>query len=176
MDNSEPHRADNRSAEAELNAILKSIPDPRGGLPDEVFHFIRQVTPLLNVDLLVQCEKGTLLAWREDEYHVGWHIPGGIVRFREPLRARIDAVADIELGVAVESDPEPCAMNELRDHPRGHFLSLLYRCRVHAELPVSRLYSGSRRPAKGALSWIRGVPADLYPAQQFYAGWLAAIP
>lgn len=168
------HRADDTAVEEKLSAILKSIPDPRGGLPDAVFHFVRQVTPLLNVDLLLQCEKGALLAWREDEYHVGWHIPGGIVRFREPLKTRINAVAEIELGAAVESDSDPCAMNEFRDHSRGHFLSLLYRCRLRTELPASRMYRGAGLPAQGALSWIQGVPADLYPAQQFYVGWLAA--
>ncbi len=155
-----------------LDDVLATIEDPRKGLPDEVFDFVRRVTPLVNVDLLIQRNGESLLAWREDEYARGWHVMGGIVRFREPLKKRIDAVAAQEIGVAVESEASPCAMNEVRSMERAHFISLLYRCRLMEAIDASRMFSGNGKPDNGALAWIRGVPADLYPDQRFYADWL----
>jgi ADP-ribose pyrophosphatase YjhB (NUDIX family) len=154
-----------------LENILANM-DPRAGLPDEVFHFVRKVTPLINVDLLIRRDGRTLLAWREDEYDTGWHVPGGIVRFREALRSRIDAVALTEIGATVDSEPSPSNLAELRQHSRGHFISLLYRCTLTSEIDPARMYSGDGKPANGALSWIEGVPHDLYPAQLFYRDWL----
>jgi colanic acid biosynthesis protein WcaH len=160
------------TAETDMENVLANMSDPQNGLPDEVFHFIRKVTPLINVDLLIRRDKSTLLAWREDEYEQGWHIPGGIVRFREAFQSRIDAVARTEIGVTVESEPSPCDLTELRHHPRGHFISLLYRCTLTSEIDPARIYSGQGKPTNGILSWIEGVPHDLYSAQLFYRDWL----
>lgn len=161
-----------RSMVADLERIRAGLENPEQGLPDPVFDFIRQVTPLINVDLLIRRDDRTLLAWREDEYHTGWHIPGGIIRMRESLKARIDLVALNELGAIVESEPAPCAIAELRDYARGHFISLLYRCRLVTELDASRMSSAEQKPRHGELCWIRGVPQEFYPAQRFYAEWL----
>jgi ADP-ribose pyrophosphatase YjhB (NUDIX family) len=155
-----------------FETILANMDDPRNGLPDEVFHFVRKVTPLINVDLLIRRDGCTLLAWREDEYHQGWHIPGGIVRFREALHVRIDAVAQSEIGATVKSEALPCNLAQLRHHSRGHFISLLYRCSSTSEINEARFYSGQGEPCNGTLSWIEGVPKDLYPAQDFYKDWL----
>jgi ADP-ribose pyrophosphatase YjhB (NUDIX family) len=160
------------TVEVDLENVLANMSDPRSGLSDEVFHFIRRVTPLINVDLLIRRDGRTLLAWREDEYDKGWHIPGGIVRFREEFHARIEAVALAEIGATVESEAFPCNLSQLRHHPRGHFISLLYRCSLTGEIEPSRIFSGQGKPANGSLSWIEGVPPDLYPAQLFYKDWL----
>ncbi len=160
------------AGERDFEDILASMSDPQNGLSDEMFHFIRRVTPLVNVDLLVRLGGRTLLAWREDEYDKGWHIPGGIVRFREALHSRIDAVALQEIGATVESELLPCSLNQVRDHPRGHFISLLYRCSLTSEIDPARFYWGHGKPEIGSLSWVEGVPYDLYPAQHFYRDWL----
>jgi ADP-ribose pyrophosphatase YjhB (NUDIX family) len=160
------------TVETDLENILANMSDPRNGLPDEVFHFIRKVTPLINVDLLIRRDGHALLAWREDEYDKGWHVPGGIVRFREAFHARIDAVALTEIGATVESEPSPCNLAEIRELRRGHFVSLLYRCRLTSEIDPARIYSGHGKPANGSLSWIEGVPDNLYPMQLFYKDWL----
>src|SRR5450631_77909 len=117
----------NSSQKTQLEQILAGIADPRLGLPDEVFHFIRRLTPLMNVDLLIRRDNETLLAWREDEFETGWHIMGGIIRYRESALTRIAEVARIEIGATVTSEPSPCNMFSELDHPRGHFISLLYR-------------------------------------------------
>ena len=54
-------------------------------LPEELFRFISTISPLVNVDLLIKDDTNrTLLTWRDDEhYGAGWHVPGGIIRFKE---------------------------------------------------------------------------------------------
>ena len=160
------------TVETDLENVLANMSDPRTGLPDEVFHFIRKVTPLVNVDLLIRRDGRTLLAWREDEYDKGWHIPGGIVRFREAFHSRIEAVALAEIGATVESEASPCNIAQLRQHSRGHFIALLYHCSLTSEIDPARVYSGRGKPANGSLSWIEGLPHDFYPAQLFYKDWL----
>src|SRR4030042_2731238 len=73
-----------------IAALDRQVPNPSAGLPEELFLYISRTTPLVNVDLLIKDENGrTLLAWRDDQYSgKGWHVPGGIGRFKEPLERR----------------------------------------------------------------------------------------
>ena len=55
------------------------------------------------IDMLVQHIKDenerTLLSWRDDQFTgSGWHVPGGIVRFKETMEARLGKVAETEIG------------------------------------------------------------------------------
>src|SRR5436305_7642155 len=90
---------------------------PAGGLPEEFFLFLSRYTPLINVDLLIQDDRRrTLLTWRQDErYGAGWHVPGGIIRYKETAEARIRATAQRELGAEVEWDPDPIAIEQSMD-------------------------------------------------------------
>lgn len=73
-----------------LDLIEKQIKDPTVGLPEEVFLFISRITPMINVDLLIKDESGrTLLSWRDDYTGKGWHVPGGIIRYKEKIDTRI---------------------------------------------------------------------------------------
>ncbi|MDB4264988.1 hypothetical protein N9893_02880, partial [bacterium] len=83
-----------------ITSLDRSIQNATEGLPDEVFYFVSRTTPLVNVDLLIKDEDGrTLLAWRDDLYSgTGWHVPGGIVRFKETFESRVLKVAEIEIG------------------------------------------------------------------------------
>ena len=87
-----------------IEVLSSSIKDSREGLPKEVFLFISKLTPIVNVDLLIQDErKRTLLTWRDDGFYApGWHIPGGIIRFKESTATRIQAVGRQELGAEGE--------------------------------------------------------------------------
>src|SRR4051812_2311240 len=88
-----------------LGEALREIPAPERGLPDAAFSFALKIVPMVNVDLLVKAKDGrTLLAWREDEYGTGWHIPGGIIRLGEMTQDRIHAVADHELAAQVSAE------------------------------------------------------------------------
>ncbi len=143
---------------------------PGMDLPEELFLFISRVTPLVNVDLLVKDEHGhTLLTWRDDEFYgSGWHVPGGIIRYKEHAADRIRKVAEQEIGSPVEFDPVPIViietMSEQRE--RGHFLSMLYRCRLLGEPdPALRALE---RPRRGDWKWHTGTPDDLLPVHQVY--------
>jgi colanic acid biosynthesis protein WcaH len=158
--------------EKQLQRVVEAIPDPCQGLPDPVFDFVLKVTPVINVDLLVQDDGGrALLSWREDPFGTGWHIPGGIVRYRERLETRIAAVARLELGTTVEAEDQPCDMVQFNREPRGHFISLLFRCRL-TEGPDEALMQRYGVRENGALAWIKGTPSELYPAHRVYQRWL----
>ena len=121
---------------AELCAALRAAaPSPGEGLPDEVFRLVTQLSPMVNVDLLIRNEQGEiLLTWRDDWYFpAGWHIPGGIIRLGESAAHRIAEVAKKELQTEVEASPEPIAVTEFHSPElpyRSHFISLLYECRL----------------------------------------------
>jgi ADP-ribose pyrophosphatase YjhB (NUDIX family) len=155
-----------------MAALESWVGEPAGGLPEEFFLFISRFTPIINVDLWIQDERrGVLLTWREDDtYGAGWHIPGGIIRYKETAEARIRATAWAELGAEVEFDPEPIAIEQTMrpDHrERGHFISLLYRCRLAGPLDEERRYAQGP-PRRDQWAWQEQCPPNLIPAQDCY--------
>lgn len=155
------------------------VPDPSSGLPDALFYYISRTTPLVNVDLLIKDEKSrTLLSWRNDRYcGRGWHIPGGIVRFREALETRIRKVAETEIGVAVEFDPVPMAINQIivPEHAdRSHFISILYRCFLSGTFIPQN--NGMTKDDPGYLAWHEGCPGNLLKYHSIYACHIGETP
>ena len=156
-----------------LEMVWESIPDPRAGLPDSVFEFILKVTTIVNVDLLIQdAALGTLLAWRDDDFGSGWHIPGGIIRLHEPAVHRITEVARLELGATVDADTSPCAIQQFFSR-RGHFISLLYRCRLTSVLPDRLMLQMGQPLHTGAIKWFSTPPENIYPGHEVYSQHLA---
>jgi len=163
-----------------LAALIRQIEsqiDARAeGLPEEVFLFVSRITPLINVDLLIQDDsRRTLLTWRSDEFYgPGWHVPGGIIRFKERAADRIHIVADRELGARVEFDASPILVQEsiVPDrHERGHFISLLYKCRLVSDLDQRRQYS-HEMPLPNQWRWHEHCPEELIREQQAYAAFM----
>jgi len=156
-------------------ALEAAIGPPEKGLPEDVFLFVSRVTPLVNVDLLVKDERGrTLLTWRDDElFGAGWHLPGGIIRYKESAFERIRACAREELGADINCDREPLLVVEsIGSHEtRGHHISLLYRCRLAGDPDPAR-EARSDRPASGEWRWHDRCPPDLLEAQRVYARFL----
>lgn len=157
--------------EGAVAALIEAVPDPSLGLPENVFYYISRTTPLVNVDLLIKDERGrTLLSWRDDPCAgTGWHVPGGIVRFKETLETRIEKVAETEIGAVVRFEPNPIAIHQIvhsKREIRGHFISLLYRC----------FLSGTFEPANegrsfgdaGYLRWHDRCPTNLLPIHEIY--------
>ena len=158
-----------------IAALEKHVSKPSEGLPDEVFFYISRTTPLVNVDLLIKDDKGrVLLSWRNDPYAgIGWHLPGGILRFRERLEARIKKVAEIEIGVPVNFDPNPIALNQLI-YPtlknRSHFVSLLYKCLLPVDfIPQNK---GISCNDAGYLKWHQTCPDNLLKYHEIYKKFL----
>jgi len=159
-----------------IGQLEAMVEDPCQGLPEDLFLFISRIIPMVNVDLLIQNPAGqSLLTWRDDGYEApGWHLPGGILRFKEPIARRIQAVAATELGARVRFDQGPLAVNEIR-HPtrkvRGHFISLLYRCVLESP-PEPGLQSTGSHPLPGQWAWHCGCPAELLAVHDIYRPYL----
>lgn len=140
------------------------------GLPQDIFHLSTRLSPTLNVDLLAQDENGrTLLAWRDDNFAgSGWHLPGGVVRFKETLVDRVQQVAITELRTRVRIDPTPIAHNEVfRPHDtRGHFYSVLFKCRPPPGfMPANGTLLSTDA---GYLKWHKKCPHSLVPVHEMY--------
>jgi ADP-ribose pyrophosphatase YjhB (NUDIX family) len=143
------------------------------GLPEELFLFVSRITPLINVDLLIKDDAGrTLLTWRSDRFYgSGWHIPGGIIRHGEPAARRIRMVAQRELAAEVSFDPSPIHVLESivpGRRERGHFISLLYRCRLLSG-PDPELRCSAQSPLPGQWCWHERYPHNLIREQNAYA-------
>lgn len=161
--------------EKAIQTLEALVANPSEGLPEEVFYYISRTTPLVNVDLLIQDEDNrTLLAWRDDACcGRGWHIPGGIVRFKEKMKDRIQQVALTEIGRPVEFDASPihvaeCIREGQRD--RGHFISFLYRCHLPGSFRPTN--AGLEPDDPGFLRWHQGCPENLLAVQRFYASFI----
>jgi len=155
-----------------LDEAMASVTDAKKGLPQEMFYFVSQLTPLINVDLLVKNKKGqTLLTWRDDEFYgPAWHIPGGIIRFKESFEERIQQVALTELGCSVRCSDAPIhvtnMINTERDI-RGHFISLLFICELKGEPdPAQKWHVG--QPLAGQWEWHDSAPENLIKVHEIF--------
>jgi len=157
-----------------IDILEKEIENPSIGLPDDIFYFISKLTPMVNVDLLIKDEKGrTLLAWRDDPFaKKGWHLPGGIVRFKETLENRVKKVAQTEIGVDVDFENIPIAVNEIiSEHDvRGHFISFLYRCSLPSSFKPSN--DGLTKDQQGYLKWHDICPINLVKVHEIYRKYI----
>ena len=165
---------DSKKIQDTIEILNKQIPDPRLGLPEEVFLFISRLTPMVNVDLLIKDKKGlALLSWRDDLYAgTGWHLPGGIIRFRENIESRILKVAETESGTAIEFDPAPIAINQVfcNHETRGHFISLLIRCSISGNfIPENK---GLTKTDAGYLMWHDSCPENIIHVHEMYRDYL----
>jgi ADP-ribose pyrophosphatase YjhB (NUDIX family) len=166
------------NTEAAIATLLKEVPDPSLGLPDSVFYYISRTTPLVNVDLLIKDESGcTLLSWRNDPLAgIGWHLPGGIVRFKETLETRVEKVAEIEIGKIVRFEPTPIAVHQLIHQEReirGHFISLLYKCFLSSTFKPENERLSSEDA--GFLMWHDHCPENLLPIHEIYRKYIDEI-
>lgn len=154
-----------------IDLLESLIKNPEEGLPEEIFIFVTRITPMINVDLLIKNEQNqTLLTWREDKlYGSGWHIPGGIIRYKEKSADRIMAVAKGELGAKVEFKKDPLIINEIMLLPkdRGHFISLLYECRLISP-PDNNLKFEKGISKPGEWTWHDKCPDDLISVHEIY--------
>jgi ADP-ribose pyrophosphatase YjhB (NUDIX family) len=154
-----------------IKALEAAVGDARRGLPEDVFRFVSRITPLINVDLLIKDDRGrTLFTWRDDEFFgPGWHVPGGIIRYKESSAERIRLCAREELGADVSSDPAPVFVVEViaGEDTRGHHVSLLYSCRLVTTPDEAR--RAAEPPLPGQWRWYAGSPPDLIEEQRPYA-------
>jgi colanic acid biosynthesis protein WcaH len=82
-------------------------------------------------------------------------------------------VARDELGATVDFDPAPLAVIEsfASHRDRGHFISLLYRCRLNSD-PDPRRHAATDPPEPGAWRWHTTSPPDLLAVHNMYREFL----
>jgi len=159
-----------------INEIITSLcPDPKNGLNKELFHLISSLTPIINVDLLIKNDNNqTLLTWRDDEFYgPGWHIPGGVIRFKESINDRIQLVAKNELDLTIQYNPSPITMREVFNNDRdirGHFISLLYRCENLSEPAEHLRFSSTLK--NGFWKWHDNCPIDIIKVHEPYRDFI----
>jgi len=153
-----------------IEFLDKQIINPFLGLPEDIFFFVSRTTPLVNVDLLIKDENGRmLLSWRDDKFvGKGWHVPGGIVRFKEKLETRIAEVAKKEIGTRVKCNNIPVAINQIicKHNTRGHFISILYKCFLSSKFTPQN--KGLSKKDRGYLQWHTTFPNNMIKIHKIY--------
>lgn len=157
-----------------LEAILAKLSGRGAGLPAPLFRFVTEVSATANVDLLVRDrQRGILLAWREDAFGAGWHVPGSIIRHREEIAHRVSACARDEFGCEATVAAGPVAVIQIFDG-RGHTISLCFPTTLLGE-PGRRVVAAGEAPAVGDLCWFPSLPERLYPSHRVYRELLDAL-
>ena len=157
---------------SDIQNILDRVGNAKNSLPEDVFFLASQLTPMVNVELLINDEKkGTLLTWRHDEFYgPAWHLPGGIIRFKELALTRINKGAKSELGATVTTKNIPIEIHEIINNERdirGHFISLLYLCTITSSLEKDLKFSKDN-PINGHWCWFKKCPDNLLSQHERY--------
>jgi len=162
-----------------LFGLERAIPDASNGLGNDLFLAISRLTPIVNVDLLVQKSFSgrlhTLLSWRSDEFYLDWHFPGGVLRFKEKLKSRVKRVAEQELSSPITNIEGPLEINEIMNPSRdvrGHFLSLLYSVEL-GSYPEIGSHDSNEEIKPGTLRWFLQAPTDLLRQQKIYESYFS---
>ncbi len=88
-----------------MTAAGASHPSMPRRLPAAQFLEVVRLAPLVSLDLIVRDAEGqVLLGWRKNEPARGsWFVPGGILMKGERIAEALARIADVELGLPVES-------------------------------------------------------------------------
>ena len=162
-----------------ITEIDTLVPQTQAGLPEPLFYLASRLTPMVNVDLVVLDEKErVLLTWRHDRFYgPGWHIPGGIVRFKESLSHRIYEVARLELGTTVSHEETPSAVFEITNPNRdirGHFISLVFKCRLQSPVDPSTAAQNLQEAQPNQWIWADQMPPNMIVQQRKFAPFFRA--
>lgn len=154
-----------------LNSIRPCIGDATQGLPEELFLFVTEITPMINVDLLIRDITGRiLLSWRDDRFYgQGWHVPGGIIRLKESFEERIQRTALSEIGTRVIHNENPSEIIPIivkKMKKRGHFITLVYECRLPEKFEI--LNERRKEHDVGYLKWFDKFPDDMLSVHYVY--------
>ena len=158
-----------------IKEINSQVTDSKIGLGPELFLFVSRLTPLVNVDILLQrnsnhCQE-TLMTWRSDQFYKGWHLPGGVIRFKESMENRVRQVASLELGVesltSVQFMTFNQKINDVRDE-RGHFISFLFKVTTNQSPIASKECRDPDSPHDGEWFWFSSPPKEILPQHKVY--------
>ena len=143
----------------------------RAGIGKNVFGSISSLTPAVSVELIIKSrdQQRNLLTWRDDElYGPGWHVPGGVVRFKETLSSRVDKVLKEEIAASASKIMGPIGFHELvndKRDKRGHFIWFVYKVTLSEDPPIeTKAQDGPI--ANGNWRWFTNCPDNLIENQR----------
>jgi len=138
---------------------------PHSSLPQAEYEVIYAKIPRLTVEVVVVSSDGVLLTRRQTGPCAGlWHLPGGTVRFGEPLTDAVQRVAKQELGVEVTIDDllgyieYPSHLEQGLDWPVG------IAFRVQLTTPSAEQF----RPTPDAVAWFATHPEEMHDEQKVF--------
>ncbi len=134
-------------------------------LSRQEFDAIYSMVPRLTVELVITNHAGELfLAKRAIEPCKGrWHLPGGTVRFAEPLITAVQRIAERELGIRVQQTVSigiieyPSHYLHGLDDPVG----IVYKIQVFQ----GNIHSNQEASSSG---WFRECPHDMHADQDIF--------
>ncbi len=144
----------------------------RGPLPKEEFDAIYSRVPRLTVEVVISSpERGVLLSLRDIEPCKGmWHLPGGTVRFGEPLVEAVGRVARDELGLRVEAG-EMLGYIEYPSHYENGLdcpVGVAFAARIEERLAADR--------RRLNVEWFNALPDNMHDEQKdFLAAQLGLV-
>lgn len=156
-----------------IDSVCQALDAMEGtaGIGKNLFESISRLTPAVSVELIIKSpdQKSNLLTWRDDElYGPGWHVPGGVVRFKETLSSRVDKVLKQEIAASVSKIEGPIGFHEIfndqRDK-RGHFICFVYKVILSEDPPIeTRAQDGAF--VDGHWRWFGNCPDNLIKNQR----------
>jgi len=77
--------------------------------------------------VVVDEERKVLLSKRDDEPFKGyWHIPGGVVRYKERVEEAVERVMEEEVGIRVKIRGLIGVYSDFKRDPRGHYVTVAF--------------------------------------------------
>lgn len=99
----------------------------------EEFKSIYSKVPRLCVDLLIKTDKGYLFTLRQKHGYEGqWHLPGGTVYYKEPVKDTVARIAKEELGIGVSIEKFIGYLeffSEEKERGFGYTITLVFLCK-----------------------------------------------
>lgn len=131
-------------------------------LSEQDYNFIYTKVPRVCVDLFVMSGRRIVFTKRSIEpYKDHWHLPGGRVRFREPINNAIRRIGNDELGIDFDVDAighliGSCEfLSEVQEGNERHTVSLIYLINM----------TGKELNLKDGLLW-EEIPNPFIPEQK----------
>ncbi|MDC1120283.1 NUDIX domain-containing protein [Alphaproteobacteria bacterium] len=162
-----------------IDSVCQALDAMEGtaGIGKNLFESISRLTPAVSVELIIKSpdQKSNLLTWRDDElYGPGWHVPGGVVRFKETLTSRVEKVLKNEIGVPASKIEGPTGFHEIFNDQRdirGHFISFVFLIELIGA-PPDKYRAKECAPKTGCWQWFTECPHNLISNQKILAGYI----
>jgi len=120
-------------------------------ISQELFLLLGKLLPMVAIELLIVKDKKLLFVKRpsNDPYWPNkWHIPGGYLWYREPIKHALQRVAKRELGTSLDSSRFLgfLEFESKKENPRNHTVSLVFLCTPTKAPKEGKLFLATKLP------------------------------